>query len=312
MEAKPEIIELSNIKLYKGMYLLKLYFLKALKRFKLFSKFNFFFFISLNSTRIKIPFINGIGLSNFIIKEDWLDDIISVLIPNYGGCFIDVGANIGQSLIRVKTTRPDLKYIGFEPGATCVSYLQYLISMNNFQNCEINNCALSYKTQSLILEKSSKDDPRASVVPDLRPGFFTSQEKIMALDFDSHFHNEFITFVKIDVEGAELDVINGMRNSILIHKPVITCEVLDGLDDSVLAYTQTRVNELTKLIHGMDYSIVRLQTEKESQKLVSYELIDSIIIKQWTPESYNENDYIFYPKEKEVQFTEKLKSIVLA
>lgn len=37
-----------------------------------------------------------------------------------------------------------------------------------------------------------------------------------------------VDFVKIDVEGLELNVLNGMRQVISIHKPVIFCEIYTG------------------------------------------------------------------------------------
>lgn len=277
------------------MFLFKLYFIKALKKLKLLNYFNFVTNISLNEQNVKIPFINGIGLTNFILKAEWLDSLIQGLIPETNGVFIDVGANIGQTLVRVKTIKPDLNYMGFEPNSSCIFYLQELIRVNNYQNCTLHNCALSTKMQTLILEKSYTEDSRASVVSSLRPDYFKYKENVLALDFDSYFSNIQIVFVKIDVEGAELEVIQGMKQSIVKYKPLITCEVLDSHNPSVIQFTQNRADKLCELMHSLNYSVVRLQTTDIGGKIIGYEKINKIAIKQWTPASSRENDYLFYP-----------------
>jgi len=295
-----------NPLIFNHSFLFNLYFIKVLKKLNLLKRFNFALGISLNDQQVKIPFINGIGLTNYILKADWLDSVISGLIPETKGVFVDVGANIGQTLIRAKTLKPDLIYLGFEPNSTCISYLQELIRINEYKKCTLQNCALSTKTQTLILEKSYAEDSRASVVSSLRPDYFKYKDNVLSLDFDSYFSDTQIVFVKIDVEGAELDVIQGMKQSILKYKPLITCEVLDSHNPSVLAFTQHRADQLCKLLKYLNYSIVRLQTTQIDGKINGFEKTNKITIKQWTPGSYSENDYLFYPDNTEIRVLKNL------
>jgi FkbM family methyltransferase len=204
---------------------------------------------------------------------------------------------------------PDFKYLGFEPNSSCIAYIQELIRINNYQYCTIHNCALSTKAETLILEKSYAEDSRASVVSSLRPDYFKNKESIISLDFDSFFSETQIVFVKIDVEGAELDVIQGMKQSIVKNQPLITCEVLDSHHPSVTEFTQNRAEQLCKLIHSLNYSIVQLQTKDIGGKITGFKKIDIIAIKQWTPASLYENDYLFYPDNMEIQVLEKLKAL---
>ena len=64
------------------MYTLKLYFLKLLKRIKLLSKINFILTRTINNKLIRIPFINGIGLPNFVLEKDWLDSLIYAFVQH--------------------------------------------------------------------------------------------------------------------------------------------------------------------------------------------------------------------------------------
>lgn len=291
------------------MYFMKLYFLKILKKLNLLLMFNFSLTIRFNNSKIKIPFINGSGLTNFVLKRDWLDSLIGKFVKDVNETFIDVGVNIGQTIIRVKTAYPVVNYLGFEPNSTCTSYVQQLIKSNHFANCVIQNCALSDKVQTLILEKTSADDSRASVIANLRPDYFEEKEFVLSLDYNSFYLDRKISLVKIDVEGGELEVLTGMKESLLKHNPIVVCEVLDSHNESVFEFTQNRATQLSDLLKSINYSIVQLETSRTLHKLVSSKKIDSIIIKQWTPRSYDFNDYLFYPVILEKEVFKKLSQI---
>lgn len=278
---------------------LKLYFIKFLKRSGLIKYLNFHLFKFENGVKVKVPFINSMGISNFVNESDWLDSLISSFTDEENDTFVDVGTNIGQTLIKVKTLRPGINYLGFEPNASCISYCQKLIKVNNFSNCNIYNTALSSSIKILMLEKTMIDDLRASVISHLRPGYFIHKENILAIDYDSFFCDQNISFIKIDVEGAELDVINGMKRSIIKHQPLIVCEVLDSHHPLTFEFTQSRATELSELILSLNYSIIQLVTSSKTRKIISYKKIETLKIKQWSPESIHFNDYLFYPTIRE-------------
>lgn len=287
----------------------KVYFVKFLKKLRLLDVFNFIVKKRINGKVVLVPFINGIGLTNLVMKREWLDSLIEVFVENEKGAFIDVGVNIGQTLIRLKTLCPNVKYVGFEPNSTCTAYAQKLAKLNKFSDCIFQNTALSNKVENLILEKTSEVDPRASLVASLRPSFFVDKEYVIALDYESFYLEEDICFVKIDVEGGEYEVIKGMEKAIEKHQPIITCEVLDSYNSETLQFTQDRASLISDLLASLDYGIVQLHTNTESDKLVSIKIIEKIVIKQWTTESYDFNDYVFYPKKYEKYVIEKLMSL---
>jgi len=287
--------------------MIKIYFAIVLKKLGLLDKLNFKIRKKYNGKKVIIPFTNGIGLTNLILKREWLDSLIDLFVNEENKTFIDVGVNIGQTLIRLKTTCPEIKYIGFEPNSTCTAYTQRLVKLNNFSNCIIQNTALSSKVENLILEKTSVVDSRASLISALRPDYFQDKEHVLALDYQSFYLYEPIGFVKIDVEGGEYEVLSGMTNAIEKHQPIITCEVLDSLNSAVLDFTQKRASQVCELLATLDYKIIQLQTI--NNKLVAIKMIDTIMIKQWTNESYDFNDYLFYPKNDENNVVEKLMSL---
>ena len=293
------------------MYRIKYYFVKVLQKLNLLSRFNFYLTKTINEERIKVPLTNGIGLSNFILTSNWLDSLIRQFVNENNKTFIDVGVNIGQSLLRLKTLKPATEYLGFEPNSTCTSYAQQLVKLNRFNNCTLQNCALSQKTQIMELEKTFVDDSRASVIASLRPAYFSSKESILALNYDSFYLERKISFIKIDVEGGELEVLQGMKESIMKHEPLITCEVLDYHDESTFEFAQTRATQLTELLRSVNYAIIHLETSKSNHNIVAFKKIDSILLKQWTPLSSYSNDYLFFPQNMENEVLTKLKNSII-
>jgi len=170
------------------METIKIYFLKVLKKLKLWDYFNFTFSKRINNIKVEIPIWGNVGLTNMMLQQNWLDLLIKEFsLKDDASAFVDVGVNIGQTLLRFKTIYPEGNYIGFEPNSTCTAYVQKLIKINKFRNCTIQNVALSTNIDILQLEKDSDTDSRASVVHNLRPNYFSTKENVLALDYQSFY-----------------------------------------------------------------------------------------------------------------------------
>lgn len=128
------------------------------------------------------------------------------------------------------------------------------------------------------------------------------------MDYQSIYLDKTVSFIKIDVEFAEYEVLKGMEKAIEKHQPIITCEVLDSHNLEVLDLTQKRATKLCEMLKSWNYSIIRLQTE--ASNIVNYEKIEMIKIIQWSSESFAYNDYLFYPTNEEKSVIEKLRMIV--
>jgi len=287
-------------------YLRKSFYRKLAK--KLSKYFNFTFSKKINRIKVKIPVCGGMGLGNMRLQSNWLDLLIEKFVsPHNAKTFVDVGVNLGQTLLRLKTIYPEADYLGFEPSSICTAYVQKLIKENQFQNCTVQNVALSKEVSILQLEKDHDTDSRASVISNLRPNFFSAKESVLALDYQRFYLEKDINFVKIDVEGAEYEVLQGMEKAIVKYQPIITCEVLDSHSAEVFEFTQERATKLCDMLKSWNYHIIRFQTA--FSEIVDYEKIETIKIKQWTLQSMDFNDYLFYPAQEEDSVFEKLKLI---
>ena len=92
---------------------------------------------------------------------------------------------------------------------------------------------------------------------------------------DLNLNNE-ISFIKIDVEGHELEVIDGAKKTIEKNKPKLLVEIEEK-------HTQKKVSDSIKYINSLGYNSFFLKNDvlKDTSKIEDYDL---------------NNNYIFIPK----------------
>ncbi len=129
------------------------------------------------------------------------------------GCnAIDVGANLGFYTLLFSSISPKGKIYAFEPSNENYQKLVENINLNNCNNVFINKLALSdYSGSSnLFLTKDINEGGYYLLKQNNSQNQFL--EKIEVKKGDEIIDkNIFYDFVKIDVEGHEIQVLNGMR-----------------------------------------------------------------------------------------------------
>ena len=225
--------------------------------------------IRINGVEISIPSIRGITCK---ASEPWAIDLLCKILHEQRGAFLDVGVNVGQTLIKVKALDQHREYIGFEPNPACVSYVQTLIKKNDFENCTLLPVGLFTENCILTLDFISGDvaDPSASLIDNFRPDHkIHSRIFVPVFRFDSLANlmsGKCFGIVKIDVEGAELEVVKSLLKLIRRDKPIILIEVLPVYSDKN-AFRKTRQGELEQIFSDIGYAILRV--EKTSADIYS-------------------------------------------
>lgn len=134
---------------------------------------------------------------------------------NDGGVYIDIGANIGYFCL-LAALKKNIEVVAFEPSPRERNRLYDNISLNNFNNVSVFPYALSDRTQKLKLGIARDWNPGLnSFVVDLGSERVDSVE-VNCYSFDSIVTDEMLArtkLVKIDVEGYEMTVLNGMKKS---------------------------------------------------------------------------------------------------
>lgn len=214
----------------------------------------------INGARIRIPSIQGIACD---MTEGWMVELLVNLKKCRPGAFLDVGVNVGQTLIKVKAIDPDGDYFGLEPNPVCVNYLQSLIKLNDFKGCTIVPVGIFNRDCILTLDLFSDNaaDAMASLVEDFRPMHKVfSRVLVPVFQFESIKHilgSKSFGILKIDVEGAELEVVKSLSELIYRDQPAVIIELLPVHSNDNL-FRLDRQEELERLLVDMGYSIFRV------------------------------------------------------
>ena len=222
--------------------------------------------IRINDVEMRIPSIHGITC---YATEPWMTGLIAKVLQEQHEAFLDVGVNVGQTLVKLKALDPHREYVGFEPNPVCVSYVQELIKANAFENCTLFPVGLFTEDCILCLDFFSDDvtDGSASIIDKFRPdNRIYSQIFIPVFRFDSLYKflgSKRFGIVKIDVEGAELEVVKSLLELIRRDRPIILIEVLPVYSDEN-AFRKNRQDELERIFADTDFAILRVEKTRSN------------------------------------------------
>lgn len=114
-------------------------------------KLNVAYPLAIEGKEIIVPINVRDSIYNLYISKSWKAEIIGYFIKNSGNVFVDVGANLGQTLIEFWLTDSGNSYIGFEPNEVCSQYLKTLININSLDGYKIIPVGLFNENKSLSL-----------------------------------------------------------------------------------------------------------------------------------------------------------------
>lgn len=206
-----------------------------------------------------IPIIDGAGIDLALgdTTEGWVYNSLKTIHErNKIDVFLDVGVNLGQTLIKIKNITPDVQYYGFEPNPACVYYVDYLMRINKLTNTHLSCLALGHINDYIDLHFKGMQDTRATllanedIVKEL-----VLKKKVPVVPFDdlNLMFDVSQTFVmKIDVEGYELEVFKGATKFIDKYNPICVFEVLP---DHAESNKIIRNNELYYFLKAKNYNL---------------------------------------------------------
>lgn len=214
-------------------------------------------------TPVAIPIIFGNGVQHLRSGERWMVDVLKRVLQLRAGTFVDVGANLGQTLLKVKMLDRAREYYAFEPNPVAVSYLRQLIERNRFPATHLFPFALADGARVAHLFSKADADPSASIVEGFRaPNRYSRSETVSVHRGDDvlRTREQSIAILKVDVEGGELDVLEGLTGTIGEDRPYILCEVLPVYDPATDTgrVRMRRQTALLTLLGSLDYVACRI------------------------------------------------------
>ena len=147
-----------------------------------------------------------------------------------GKRFVDIGANAGYfSLLASNFGNDSLRHIAVEPFPENVVLLKKHLAENNVENVEIEELAISDRTGEL--EFSNSGNLAANTYKSESSIFSDQRIKVKTASLDNFAEQKGLDgncFLKIDVEGAEFDVLVGGKKYLTTHHPDLVLATHDN------------------------------------------------------------------------------------
>lgn len=195
--------------------------------------------------------VNGIKYtlidsSSFAIVSDDFESFMPIwLKPRRGEVVVDIGAHIGKySLILANVVGNNGKIIAVEPALMNYQTLLTNLILNNIKNVVALNlaawhaCMLKFFIADTVACHSAK----------INGGLGWISVKARALDgVLEKLGLGRVDWIKIDVEGAEFEVLSGLEKAIKTYRPRIIVEIL-----------YENVERVKKFVKKYGYSVIRI------------------------------------------------------
>ena len=154
---------------------------------------------------------------------------------NRGAVIVDVGANVGAFSVKAATViRDEGKVIAIEPEAGNLAFLRRNIEANDLRNAvivpkalwsekgKLNLCLSATSLCHSFYEDSSYGMKEIDGLQEVQVDTLDNILKTLSIDH--------VDFLKMDIEGAELEAIKGMTETLRVTEnlAIETCHVVNG------------------------------------------------------------------------------------
>ena len=191
-----------------------------------------------------------LDLADYFIKEDTT--------------IIDVGANIGIYSLYFSKKYPSCQVYSYEPVSSVFKSFKKSIEINSLTNLHPYLMAVGSdctETEIYAATEASYNKGLSSIMKNFDLNETYVKEKINVITLDSHIkkYNR-VSFIKIDVQGLEKNVLDGAEKIIKRDKPVIIFEHSDLYLKNPLE-TRKHISDLFSLQNYQIYLIRRGENE---------------------------------------------------
>ena len=149
--------------------------------------------------------------------------ILSEMVHETTPFCVDIGANIGATLMQIKLAKPGSEVYCFEPSSRFRDILKRNIEVNDWPGIHVTNLGLSDKAQHLTLY--SNEITASVVTKEYDNHTFFFQQKIDATTFDLYWEDkERLDFIKSDTDGYDYTILQGAAKTLSKFKPLLFFE----------------------------------------------------------------------------------------
>jgi FkbM family methyltransferase len=166
----------------------------------------------------------------------------------------DIGANIGfYTCLLASQVEEAGAVVAFEPAIRTCSYLHQNVSLNQFKNVTVVNKGLGDKTEQRHLYYSEASLTEGTASLKYAEGRIASER--VTLDTIDNLIRELPVpnFIKIDVEGYQLEVLRGGEQCLKTYAPLLMAELKDVGDTN-----RDDFNEIEQYIASLGYTLYEI------------------------------------------------------
>ena len=164
----------------------------------------------------------------------------------------DVGANIGfYACLLARAVGAAGRVVAFEPASATRARLAENVALNRFVNVEVSPLAIGATEGRARIHYRDAGSFEGTASLHARGGQGNSEEVAVTTLDALAARLGAPDFVKIDVEGGQLDAWRGGRELFSRHAPLVMAELRDSSDDSVLAAIDAEVRGLGYRVFAM-------------------------------------------------------------
>ncbi len=170
-----------------------------------------------------------------------------------GNVVLDVGANVGFfTMIAARATGPSGIVLAFEPVADNADALEANARRNRFDHVRTHRIALADRTGEAEIILTDHPGGATLASAGLRPPDARGRAEVPVARFDDLRDQHAVPapdVIKIDVEGAEVQVLRGMEHTLRVDQPRLLIEV----DDADPEGCAQRLDEVVAFLSGCGY-----------------------------------------------------------
>lgn len=183
----------------------------------------------------------------YSFEEIFIFDEYYFVTNDVAPCILDLGSNIGMSVLYFKLLYPEAKIIAVEPDTTSFKTLKKFVGTNRLQNVELINRAVSDKKGAVnfYFDSQVRGSLKMSTIKERMPKESILVKSILLSELLNKFDK--INLIKMDIEGAEEKVLLSMRGKSSIKR----------IEQIIVEYhhhIKTEENKLSRLLRFLEDS----------------------------------------------------------
>lgn len=175
--------------------------------------------------------------------------IAAYIVPNT--ITIDIGAHVGMHTITMSKAVKNGVVLAFEPQKKICRELEMNVLINECSNVIPIHCALGDENRMAYLGAPVEGNEAARFISN-----YVNYEPVEMRTLDS-FHLDHVSFIKIDTENFEQEVLKGAKETIMRNRPTMLIEIqgnnIKATEDG--SNMEIKIQESIQILQNMGYHV---------------------------------------------------------